>query len=315
MACGRNAEGKFWSSPELVERLLVGFLEPRAIVNLAQVHILAFQTLQKPIVWKKVTDKAVDPRKDGWEKEDGTWKTEDGRGEAEFFNFHQDKMDHLAYIVDLVNSDEIKMHLVEVICERFLAEVDNNTGAAVVQMTFSCPHRNHAVSDLGFILLEVLELGKVEEVNAYVEEEFLLALSRRVSSQQGLVNLLFAHTVQVETAEGAEAFSSLAKRCKKLEVGFLKVAGDIGRQGWAALGETMDKWGGKMSTLKIRLGEGEAQTESLKALMETAHVWGRNGCSMTLDPDEEEEDPELIPEEEDEEEEVEEDEEEEEEVE
>ena len=99
MACGRSAERKFWSSPELVEGLLVGFLEPRSVVNLAQVHTLALETLQKPIVWKKVTDKAVDPRKDGWEKEDGTWKTEDGRGEAEFFNFHQDKMDDLAYIL------------------------------------------------------------------------------------------------------------------------------------------------------------------------------------------------------------------------
>ena len=74
MAYGRSAERKFWSSPELLERLLVGFLDPRSIVNLAQVHILAFQTLQKPIVWGKVIDKAVDPRKDGWEKEDGAWK-------------------------------------------------------------------------------------------------------------------------------------------------------------------------------------------------------------------------------------------------
>ena len=32
--------------------------------------------------------------------------------------------------------------------------------------------------------------------------------------------------------------------------------------------------------------------------METAHVWGRNGCSMTLDPNEEEEDSDLILEEE-----------------
>ena len=136
MAPGRSAERKFWSSPELVEGLLVGFLEPRSIVNLAQVHILAFQTLQKPIVWKKVIDKAVDPRKDGWEKEDGAWKAEDGRGAAEFFNFHQDKMDDLAFIVDLVNSDEIKMHLVEVICGRAIVagSLQKQTIAAFFQL-------------------------------------------------------------------------------------------------------------------------------------------------------------------------------------
>ena len=290
MACGRSAERKFWSSPELVEGLLVGFLEPRSVVNLAQVHTLALETLQKPIVWKQVIDKVLDPSPDGWREEDGRWKTEDGRGETDFFNFHRDKMDDVASIVDLVKSNEIKMHLIEVICERFLAEIDNDTGEPVVQMAFSCPHENHAVSELGFILLEKLELGEVEEVDAFVEEQFLLALSRRVSSQQSLVNLLFAGTVQVQTAEGAEAFSSLTKRCKKLDVGFLNVGGDIGCKGWAALGETMDAWGGKMSSLKIRLGEGEAKRESLKALMETAHVWGRNGCSMTLDPNEEEDD-------------------------
>ena len=60
----------------------------------------------------------------------------------------------------------------------------------------------------------------------------------------------------------------------------------------------MDTWGREMSSLKIRLGEGEARRESLKALMETAHVWGKNGCSMTLDPTEDEEDSDVIPEEE-----------------
>ena len=108
-----------------------------------------------------------------------------------------------------------------------------------------------------------------------------------------MVNLLFAQTVQVETAEGAEAFTTLAERCKKLEVGFLKVAGD-------KAGEhlSMEKWGGERCSLKIRLGEGEAKRESWNALMKTAHIWGRNRCSMTLDPNEEEEDLDVTPEEE-----------------
>ena len=158
-------------------------------------------------------------------------------------------------------------------------------------MSFSCPHQNQ--TELGFTLLEELKLGEVEGVNAWVDEQFLLALHRRVSSQQGMVNLLFAQTVQVETAEGAEAFTTLAERCKKLEVGFLKVDGDIGCQGWTALGETTEKWGGEMW-----LGEGEAKRERWNALMKTAHIWGRNGCSMTLDPNEEEEDLDVTPEEE-----------------
>ena len=135
-----------------------------------------------------------------------------------------------------------------------------------------------------FFLLEELKLGEVEEVDTHGEEELLLALHRRVSSQQGMINYLAIPTVEVGTAEGAEAFSAEAKRCKKLEVGFLKVVGDIGSRGWSALGETMENWGGEMCTLKIRLGEGEAKKESWEALMETAHVWGRSGCSMKLDP-------------------------------
>ena len=126
----------------------------------------------------------------------------------------------------------------------------------------------------------------------------MLALHRRVSSQQGLVNLVVAHTVEVRTAEGAEAFSTLAERCNELTVGFLKVAGDIGSRGWAALGE-VQKWGKDMCSLTIKFEQGEAKNESWKALMKTAHVWGKNGCRMTLDPTVEEEDSDEAPEEED----------------
>ena len=290
MSCGRSAETKFWSSLELVERLLGGFLDSPSIVKLAHTHTLALETLQKPLVWKAVTGKVLDPSQDGWKKEDGKWKTEDGRVEKDFFNFHQDKMEVLVSIVDLVNSDKIKIYLVDIICERFSAVEDNDTGEPVIQMSFSCPHQYHAVSELGFILLEELKLGEVEKVDAYVEEQFLLALHRRVSSQQGMVNLLFANTVEVRTTEGAEAFSTLAERCRKLSVGFLKVAGDIGSRGWSALGETMEKWGDDMCTLKIRLGQGKAKRERWEALMKTADVWGRSRCLIKLDPSEEWED-------------------------
>ena len=228
MACGRSAERKFWSSPELLEMLLVGFLDPHSIVNLARVHTLALETLQRASVWKTVIDKDLDPNEDGWREEDGRWKTDDGRGEEEFFDFHQDKIEDLASIMDLVKSDEIKKHLVKLICERFSSGEDG-TGEPIVQMTFSCSHKKHTVSELGFLLLEKLKLGEVDEINTFLEDEkLLLALSRRVSSQQGLVNLLLSHTVRVKTAEGAEAFSRIAERCKNLQVGFLEVAGDIG---------------------------------------------------------------------------------------
>ena len=289
MSGGRSAERKYWSSPELVEFLVVGFLDSPSIVNLAQAHTLALQILQKPIVWKAVTDKVLDPSQDGWKQEDGgwKWKTEDGRGERAFFDFHQDKMEVLVSIVELVNSDEIKIYLVDLICDRFApSDEDYDNGEPIVRMSFSSllPHQHYNVSDLGFFLLEELKLGEVEEVDTHGEEERLLALHRRVSSQQGMINYLAINTVEVGTAEGAEAFSAEAKRCKKLEVGFLKVVGDIGSRGWSALGETMENWGGDMCTLKIRLGEGEAKKESWEALMKTAHVWGRSGCSMKLDP-------------------------------
>ena len=292
MSCRRSAEGKFWSNPELVERLLVGFLDSPSIVNLAQAHTLALQTLQKPLVWKAVTGKLLDPSQDGWKKEDigWKWKTEDGRGERAFFDFHRDKMEVLVSIVELVNSDGIKIYLVDIICDRFSAsDEDYDTGEPFIRMSFSSllPHQHHNVSDLGFFLLEELKLGEVEEIDTFGEfrkEELLLALHRRVSSQQGMVSSLSMNYVDVGTAEGAEAFSALAKRCKTVEVGLLNVVGDIGSRGWSALGETMETWGGDKCTLKIKLGEGEAKKESWEALMKTAHVWGRSGCSMKLDP-------------------------------
>ena len=138
---------------------------------------------------------------------------------------------------------------------------------------------------MGFFLLEELKLGEVEGIDGgHGEEDLLLGLHRRVSSQQGMVDFLFIDIVNVGTAEGAEAFSTLAKRCKEVKVGLLNVVGDIGSRGWSALRETMENWGGDICTLKIRLGEGEAKKESWEALMETAHVWGRSGCSMKLDP-------------------------------
>ena len=86
-------------------------------------------------------------------------------------------MDGIVSILDLVKSDEIKISLVELICDRFPA-VDDDTGEPLVLMSFPCPHQNHAVTELGFILLEELKLGEVEEVNAWVDEQFLLALHR-----------------------------------------------------------------------------------------------------------------------------------------
>ena len=49
----------------------------------------------------------------------------------EFFNLHQEKMDGIVSILDLVKSDEIKIHLVELICDRFPA-VDDDTGEPLV---------------------------------------------------------------------------------------------------------------------------------------------------------------------------------------
>ena len=146
-----------------MERLLVGFLDSPSIVNLAQAHTLASQTLQKPLVWKAVTGKVVDPSQDGWKQEDGgwKWKTEDGRGERSFFDFHQDKMEVLVSIVDLVNSDEIKIYLVDIICDRFSSSVeDHYNGEPIVRMSFSSPSPTPQCIRLGFFPSGGAEAGR-----------------------------------------------------------------------------------------------------------------------------------------------------------
>ena len=49
----RVAETKFWSTPELVEKL-VFFLDASSILNLAQTHRLTQQIFQQPFVWNQL---------------------------------------------------------------------------------------------------------------------------------------------------------------------------------------------------------------------------------------------------------------------
>ena len=214
-----GAEKKFWKMPELVTKL-VSFLDGQSIMVLAQAHQLTLEVVQQPFVWNKVVRRACPDSKNLQNLQIQI-----------LFAMKEDKMKPLLAILDMFKgAPEMKLTLLEVICERFPPYLDEEIMTdngdllpETVEVSFSCP--NKPVSPLGFLLLEEVELAsgfppnlKVANASlAVLKEPLLTALSRRVSGEQeqsSNVQISLRGSVVCGTTEEVHAFANIAQCCK-----------------------------------------------------------------------------------------------------
>ena len=176
---GAGAEKKFWKTPELVTKL-VTFLDGQSTMVLAQAHHLTLDVVQHPFVWNKVVRRSCPDNKVN-------------------LDVNKDKIMPLLAILGMAKgASEMKLTLLEVICERFppdskegrILNDDGDLLPETVEVSYSCP--TQPVSPAGFLLLEEVELASGSPPNlkvasaslACLKDPLLSALSKRVSSQQ-----------------------------------------------------------------------------------------------------------------------------------
>ena len=187
MPRGGVYEAKFWRTPELVENLL-GFLDGRSALILARCHLLTSELLQGNTVWDKVVRRTCP---DGENVQHWESKTD--------VRTNKKKLMPLLEILKMAKDpSRMKLNLFAVICEWFPASEKDGTGLGnpnwpqYLKVRFSCPHNDHSVAALGFLILEEVELACGSSPNlmidtfdlSYLDEPMLSALSRRASCQE-----------------------------------------------------------------------------------------------------------------------------------
>ena len=258
-----DAGDKFWRTPELVERL-VTFLDVNSILCLAQCHKLTVRVLQGASVWNKLIKRSCpDGSKLVRHRHQIPYDTQSMKRRLAP---QREVMLHLVDILKMV--EEPKTHLLaltDLIVERFPPfqdgtriqhnpdpDEENNEsppmdlnslyGPQLIQVTCS-RHKSHAVSPLGYLLLEEAEnaFGSVEHkiegiVIDFLEEPWLTTLSLR---QQEAMGRFDTYTVRCDNRKSTEVISSLIQRCPNLNLWVLKIRGEIGAEGWGKLAKAL----------------------------------------------------------------------------
>ena len=176
-----DAGEKFWANTELVEKLLLPYLDAGSTKSLAKAHGLTLKILGKAIAWDKLIKRAFPV-----DHEAGIVRDDVSLG------------GFLAEIVSIAKSSnlprqdidwrQMEKDLLHGICRRFA----NSDEHSMISVSCSCLEETHQVSLLGFLILEKVE-AKLESVEQNVlkvvshrllEEPVLHALSTRVLRQQ-----------------------------------------------------------------------------------------------------------------------------------
>ena len=245
---GREAETKFWKTPELVERLL-SFLDARSITRLAKLHKLTLDLIQRPVAWDKLMRGSVSDDSKYWE-----WD------EPELEQFY--KEDVLAQALLLVEISRMfedpkpfQLDLLHLICERNPPNIEEsawiNFGEEVVSLACCC-NQTHSVSPLAFLILdEILQtLGSAEQsvervhLSRFLENwQWLPEIMRRAACQQEMVEEVNIGTIYIDTKQTAEFFSALIENCRKMCFNMLEIEAEIGADGWAAIRKALEHQG------------------------------------------------------------------------
>ena len=265
-----DAEKKFWSTPELAEKLLA-HLDLASIKALARCHRLTRQIIGKPFCWNKLSNKTLEGE-DILNLSSYTFPREDDMHLAAM----RPKIKILTEILNLAESadkPQLELDFLHTICERYHTEEMSQdsdwpppgmhpTAARFETDQGKKPRRNHVslscsclethqLSPWGFVLLmdveatlvsrkqSIEEVVVVTEIGGALDGPLLTALASRLVQQQEMVKNLDIWAVGCNNKEGAEDFATLVEHCQEEALhGWsepLIVVHDIGPEGWAAI--------------------------------------------------------------------------------
>ena len=279
-----DAVQKFWATPELIEKLLLPFLDAGSTKHLAEAHGLTLEVLGKAFSWDKLIKRTFPA-----DHEAGIILESEKR-----------KTRFLAEIVSMTkNSNAAQMAstwpqmervLLHSICKRYPANraAFLMPGPPLITVSCSCLE-THRVSTWGFLLLEEVEV-KLESVEQNVlrvvgegrmkrlKEPLFNALSARVLRQHDMVEELVIREIDCNNKNSAEAWATLVEKsidfCGTLNI----IAGErIGGDGWAAIrriAERLSTAGATFTHVRSeRKAMGEGRREDIEAIWKVAFLW------------------------------------------
>ena len=188
--------------------------------------------------------------------------------------------------------------LLDLICERFPHEDRSRDGEGwYMRAGLTTPKTGWIfVSHYGFQLLEAAEaeMGSTEQTFNWIEtkdlkDPLLSAVASRLTRQGDNVDI---HNVDIHPKvlvrshilcggeESALAISSLMQHCRRLSLRSLKVAKDIGTEGWAALRRALSSKQHHVPHIDVgfKIYLASARREDVRAIWESvSHSWAFSG--------------------------------------
>ena len=278
----------FLGTPELVEKLLP-YLDLETTFNLAQTHKLTREVLQKRSIWRKLIRRGCH-----YDEEQDFYNHE-----RDFYNYvppHHAKIAQLKKLVEILklfkSPEAHLLDLLELVCERFktLRRLREYVGPQVL-LSHPGHSDHHSVSLACFLLLEEVEgafgttLQRLESISGgsigglkgEVEELALLALSSRVSRQQGEAISVTLAGIEITNKRSAKAFYILMRARPQFvqPLRRVEVSGSIGVKGWEFLARALQTHPDvveQITTTKRGLGEG--MRADLKKIWDAAGLDG-----------------------------------------
>ena len=194
--------------------------------------------------------------------------------------------------------------LLDLICKRFPPEDRSGDGEGwYLRAGLTTPKTGWIfVSHYGFQLLEAAEaeMGSTEQTFNWIEtkdlkDPLLSAVASRLTRQGDNVDI---HNVDIHPKvlvrshilcggeESALAISSLMQHCRRLNLRSLKVAKDIGTEGWAALRRALSSKQHHVPHLDVgfKIYLASARREDVRAIWEcVSHSWEFSGENVVLE--------------------------------
>ena len=277
------------------------------MAELAKAHQLTAQVLEEGTrTWQKLVNRSC-PFYEHYKElpvEDYTnaqWEVSYRDCTQDRLSRQQVNISHLTSILREMENPRLPLlELLHTICERFppvIFRLEENGRPMAFHLSCPCK-RSHAVTHLGFLLLEEVE-GGLESAEQQVEKVFLgwlwgswfSALESRARRQQRSVNKVEADEFVFEEEDYMEKLLSLQQNCQKLTFGeAVVVPGLDGKGGVAGYGQ--DFWAQMARSLKLgnlvidTVGTTrnyllQGRREDLRAIWD-AQVPDAGGCSFFI---------------------------------